>query len=272
MTAVRRPVLRYHGGKWRLAPWIIRNFPPHKTYVEPFGGAASVLLRKPRVYAEVYNDLDGDVVNLFRVLRDAEMAADLVRLIELSPFSRAEFEAAYGVSDDPVEQARRMIVRSFMGYGAFGTVGQPTGFRTGLRKTRVSAAADWRNYPAALRTAVERLQGVTIENVPALRALELYDREDTLFYVDPPYLHGTRGAAGWYNHEMTDDEHRDLAAALREVRGDVVISGYPCDLYDVELYSDWQRVERVALADAARKRTEVLWIKPGSSRQRRLLD
>lgn len=105
---VSRPALRYLGGKWMLAPWIIQHFPPHQIYVEPFGGAASVLLRKPRVHAEIYNDLDGDVVNLFRVLRDPQAAADLIDRIALTPYSRAEFVASYEPTAEPVEWARRL--------------------------------------------------------------------------------------------------------------------------------------------------------------------
>jgi len=120
MNTVSRPVLCWHGGKFRLAPWVIAHLPPHRIYVEPFGGAASVLLRKPRAYAEVYNDLDGDVVNLFRVLRDAQAGARLIAQLQLTPFAREEFLAAYEPADDPVERARRLVARSFM---AFGTTG-----------------------------------------------------------------------------------------------------------------------------------------------------
>src|SRR5262245_58814798 len=112
-TAPRRPVLRYHGGKWRLAPWIIEHFPEHRIYVEPYGGGASVLLRKSRAFAEVYNDLDGDVVNVFRVLRDRASAAALIRAIELTPWARDEFRLSYRPASDPVERARRTIARAF---------------------------------------------------------------------------------------------------------------------------------------------------------------
>ncbi len=107
MNAPTRPVLRWHGGKWRLAPAILPYFPAHRIYVEPFGGAGSMLLRKPRCYAEVYNDLDDEVVNLFRVLRDEGGAARLVGMLRLTPFARAEFMEANGATDDPVERARR---------------------------------------------------------------------------------------------------------------------------------------------------------------------
>lgn len=104
---VTRPVLRYHGGKWRLAPWIIQHFPPHRTYVEPYGGAASVLMRKPRSYAEVYNDLDGEVCSLFRVLREPASAVELRRLVALTPFARDEFALSYVPSPDPIEYGAR---------------------------------------------------------------------------------------------------------------------------------------------------------------------
>src|SRR3954470_24963100 len=106
MTALIRPALRYHGGKWKIAPWIISHFPPHRIYVEPFGGAASVLLRKHRAYAEVYNDLDDWAVNLFRLLGDEQSAERLRRLLELTPFARTEFECGRELgeaSGDPIE-------------------------------------------------------------------------------------------------------------------------------------------------------------------------
>ena len=137
-----RPVIRYHGGKWRLAPWIISHFPEHRIYVEPFGGAGSTLIRKRRCYAEIYNDLDSEVVNVFRVLRDPSTAVALREAIELTPFGRAEFEAAYEPTDEPIERARRTIIRAYMGFGSASYNAQHgTGFRSiaSSRPTRSSA-------------------------------------------------------------------------------------------------------------------------------------
>jgi DNA adenine methylase len=246
MIEPNRPVLRWHGGKWMLAPWIIEHFPDHRIYVEPFGGAASVLLRKRRVYAEVYNDLDDCVVNLFRVLRNPDQADHLIRLLQQTPFSRTEFDAAYEISDDPVEEARRLIIRS-------GT----------------TPAHDWANYPDSLAYIVARLAGVVVENRDAVEVMLQHDSVATLHYVDPPYLPETRslkfrntdGRANCYRHELDGGGQLRLLEALRDLRGMVVLSGYPSPVYDDAL-PGWLRVERPALADGARERTEVLWINP----------
>ena len=198
MTAPRRPVMRYHGGKWRLAPWIIANLPRHRVYVEPYGGAASVLLRKARSYGEVYNDLDDEIVNVFRVLRDPTAAADLERRLRLTPFARTEFVKSYEASSDSVEQARRTIARSFMGFGSASASGHNTGFRSNSNRTNTTPAHDWVNYPSALRGFVERMQGVVIENRDAIKVVEQHDNEKTLFYVDPPYPGSTRSGGNTY--------------------------------------------------------------------------
>lgn len=259
-TAPSRPVLRWFGGKWLLAPWIIQHLPQHERYLEPFGGAASVLLRKPRSRAECINDLDHDIVNLFRVLRDPVMARELVRLVDLTPFARAEFVDAYAATDDPVEQARRLIVRSFMGFGANGASGQSTGFRGLSDRSGTTPAHDWANYPQALTAVVERLRGVVVENRPALDLIRDHDRyPKTLIYVDPPYMAETRGRDQRYRHEMGDAAHAALLDTLLSCRSMVVLSGYRSALYDDAL-SGWVRVDRAALADGARKRTECLWL------------
>ena len=258
MSAPTRPVLRWHGGKWLLAPWIIAQMPSHRVYVEPFGGAASVLLRKPRSYAEVYNDLDDDVVNLFRVLR-SERASDLIEMLRLTPFAATAFRAAYEVATCDVERARRMVVRSFMGFGSNGTH-RATGFRSNSNRSGTTPARDWVNYPDALKVIVQRLAGVVILNCNACDVMANHDGPDTLHYVDPPYIMSTRAdAARDYAHEMTDAQHSDLLAFLRGLKGRVILSGYPCEMYDAAL-PDWRRVERAALADGAKKRTEVLWM------------
>lgn len=265
-----RPLLRYHGGKWRLAPWVIQHLPPHRVYVESFGGAGSVLIRKPRSYGEVYNDLDGDVVNLFKVLRSSR-ASELLSLLRVTPFARSEFEEAYEPCEDPVEQARRLVVRSFMGFGSNGHNPRAmTGFRSNANRSGTTPAQDWASYPDALVLIIERLRGISIENRDARELIAQHDGVETLHYVDPPYLPETRSLknpydikyrGGMYTHEMTAEDHSDLLQDLRTVKGMVVLSGYPSDLYDHHL-SDWMRVERQAHADGARSRTEVLWINP----------
>lgn len=265
-----RPVLRWHGGKWRLAPWIISHFPPHRVYVEPFGGAASVLLRKPRAYADIYNDIDGDVVNLFRVLRDEAASTALVAALRLTPFARQEFVDAYVPTEDRVERARRMIVRSFMGFGTTAAFGRKTGFRANSNRSGTPPAADWMSYADALVLAVSRLRGVVIESTPAGTLIDRFDHPDTLFYVDPPYVHGTRSRGNpkhLYRHELSDDDHLVLIEQLRALSGMVVLSGYPSALYE-EALRGWLKVERLALADGARERVEVLWINAAAAANR----
>lgn len=263
-----RPLLRWHGGKWRLAPWIVAQFPPHRTYVEPFGGAASVLLQKPRAVAEVYNDLDGTVVALFRVLRDDRQAARLIHLLRTTPFAREEFARAYEPSTDPVEASRRTIVRSFMGFGSDGTAGV---YRTGFRRQRSTCgstpASEWAGYPDALSLIVDRLAGVTVEQADATAVMHQFDSTRTLHYVDPPYLPSTRSSGnrrrgqGYhvYQHELETADHVRLLDTVRQLTGMVVLSGYPSAMYDDAL-TGWTRLERGARADGNRPRTEVLWI------------
>lgn len=265
----KRSVLRYHGGKWLLAPWIIAHFAPHKLYVEPFGGAASVLLRKPPAYSEIYNDMDSELVGLFRVLRDREQAERLLEALELTPFSRDEFDLAYEVCADPVERSRRLIIRSYMGFGSDGIRMEcRTGFRASSRQSGTAPATSWARYPDALRLVIERIrgEGVTIENRDALECMAEHDAEDTLHYVDPPYLPDLRSPARTsirrnYRHELTRDEHQRLLEFICELAGMVILSGYPSELYDGAL-PGWQKVERETLADGARPRIECLWINP----------
>lgn len=262
---ISRPVLRWHGGKWLLAPWIISYFPEHKVYVEPFGGAASVLLRKPRAYAEIYNDLDDEVVCLFRVLRHEGSAKRLVERLELTAFARAEFEAAYAMSPDPVEIARCLIVRSYMGFGSDGTRRDlTTGFRASSSRSGTTPARDWQNYPAALGAIIDRLRGVVVEHRGAIACMARHDSPETLHYVDPPYMPATRQTCHrghGYNHELTADDHRVLLAELKQLSGMVVLSGYDHPLYETAL-TGWFRTERATYADGARPRREVLWINP----------
>lgn len=270
-----RPVLRWHGGKWLQAGEIISLFPPHRNYTETFGGAASVLIRKPRAYAEVYNDLDDDVVNLFRVLRDHDQGRALMDALIHTPFARVEFNEAYLPTDDPVEKARRLVIRSFMGFGSDGHNGaRPTGFRASSNRSGTTPAHDWTGYPDALERIIWRLQGVVIEHRPAIEVMAQQDSAETLHFVDPPYMHATRSKAKNssrknYRHEMTDEDHAQLLSFLQTLDGMVVLCGYPSPLYDQHL-KDWRKFERRALADGARERLECTWLNPAAEAARPL--
>lgn len=276
---LRRPAMRYHGGKWKLAPWIIGHFPRHHVYVEPFGGAASVLLRKPRSYAEVYNDLDGEIVNFFRVLRDRQQSAELQRLCELTPYSRAEFDLSYQPADDPIEQARRTVFRSFAGHGSGAASGYNTGFRANPTRSHTTPADDWKGWPSNINRLSKRLRGVIFENMDALEAIERHNRPITFIYCDPPYVAETRstttsdGKNQVYRYEMDSIDHENLLHTLRQSDAMIALSGYRCELYD-DMLHDWQRVEIVTHGDGRSKRTEVLWLNRqcvDNQRQRRLL-
>jgi DNA adenine methylase len=268
MTAPTRPVLRYHGGKFRLAPWILSFFPEHVVYVEPYGGAASILLQKKRVGAECYNDLDGNVVNLFRILRDPERALELQRRVELTPFAREEFDWAYEPVTDDIDAAHKLIIKSFMGHGSdSATRACRTGFRSKLSEGRVLPSVEYSTWSNSIPVFTRRLRGVVIENKPALEVIERMDSPSTLIYCDPPYVHTTRSAlkgrgkkTHGYRHEMDDVDHEALASVLHAVKGMVVLSGYPSALYDRDLYPDWVRHERKHIADGGKVRKEVVWL------------
>lgn len=279
MADPRRPVLRYHGGKWKLAPWVISHFPPHRTYVEPFGGAASVLIRKPRAYGEVYNDMDGEVVNVFRVLQDAAKAELLRRRLTLTPFARAEFEDAYLEPTDDVDAAAKMITRAYMGFGSASmTRMHITGFRSNCNRAGTTPAQDWSTWPDNVPHFCDRLRGVVIENRDGIAVMAQHDSPGTLHYVDPPYVQSTRSSlkhrngnrGHYYRHELDDDGHRRLAEFLHGCAGMVALSGYPSDLYR-ELYSDWTVMSIEHMADGARPRLEMLWLNPAAvSKQRQV--
>lgn len=256
---VSRPVVRWYGGKWILAPWIVSHFPRHRTYVEAFGGGGSVLLRKPRAVEEIYNDLDGCVVNLFRVLRDPDKGAALARALYLTPFSREELNESYAPGGDDVERARRLVVRSYMGFGSNAHNAETkTGFR-GNNRNGQPPAVDWRNFPDNIPAVVERLRGVAIESRDACEVMTKYDGENVLIYADPPYMRSTRNPRQGYRHDMVEADHVRLVECLRGLKAAVILSGYRTSLYDDAL-SDWRRVDRHANADGGRARLESLWL------------
>ncbi|MFG1173901.1 DNA adenine methylase [Erwiniaceae bacterium CAU 1747] len=261
--AVKHPAIRYHGGKFRLAPWIIEQMPEHVCYVEPFGGAAGVLMRKPRSYSEVYNDLDCEVVNLFRVLRDPAMNRQLQDACAMTPYSRDEFVNAQESATDPVERARRMVVRACMGFGSAAGVGGQSGFRSDSKRKYATAAHLWARYPENLAVVCQRLQGVIIENKCALAVMRAHDAETTLHYIDPPYVLETRvKGSRYYNYEMTMADHEQLLSAAGMLCGMVMISGYECELYN-DILRGWTKYttgSRISAGRGTKVRMECLWI------------
>jgi len=266
-----RPLMRYHGGKWKLADWIISYFPEHRIYVEPYGGGGSVLLKKNRSYAEIYNDLDSEVVNVFRVARDK--SEQLENALYLTPFSRDEFIQAYQPSEDDVEQARRTVIRSFMGFGSSAVTksrhtttkfsSPNTGFRSNSNRSGTTPAHDWANYAECFHHLIDRLRGIVIENRDAMEVMSAHDSEETLHYVDPPYVFSTRDAGSDYKYELDNSQHVELLEFLKTLKGFVILSGYKNEIYE-KMLPDWLYAERAHRADGAAKRTECLWISPNT--------
>lgn len=261
---VRTP-FQWIGGKYEIAPWICSRFPGHKTYVEGFGGAAGVLLHKEPSAVEVYNDLDKELVNFFRVAR--ERPEDLARGLLLSPYARSEFEVAKALEGDDLERARKfaVVARQSMG-GVWGRAWSAVVGHS--RRGMGSSNSRWLNLPEDILAIAGRFARVQIESLPALDLIRRYDRKDTLFYLDPPYLPATR-QEGLYRYEMAVDKHVELLALLARVQGKVVLSGYASDLYDEALRGWWREVRQVTCRSNVKasgqlsdrpKREEVLWM------------
>lgn len=262
-------ILRWYGGKSKLAGWIVENLPAHRVYVEPFGGGASVLLKKTAATTEVLADMDDDLVNLYRVLADETDSRELQQQVRLTPYARLEFEEACEPRDGlaPVERARRLLIRQTMGWSPDARLGAArTGWRCYTGDARQPPTRDWLSIGARIPELHARLAGVRIEHATALETIARHDGPGTLFYLDPPYLPETRKAPGrGYRHEMSVEDHELLLDAVLQVRGMVVISGYASPLYDERLVGWARRTRRAAdLSRAARE--EVLWLSPRAIR------
>lgn len=249
-------LLRYPGAKWTLAPRIIAEFGSHAHYVEPYFGSGAVFFTKPPALHEVLGDIDGEVVNFWRVLR--ERTEDLCWALETTPWSRAEYEASAVPADDPIESARRFAVRCWQAHAAVRS--KMTGWRNrGPAQPRAGMSQRWRKVPAQLRAVAERLADAEIESRDALEVVDRFNSAGVLLYVDPPYLRTTR-TAKLYAHEADDAHHIELLELLRKHRGPAVVSGYASELYD-EALGDWHRIALRALrVEKGAARQEILWV------------
>jgi DNA adenine methylase len=257
-----RPPIKWHGGKRYLARRIIEQFPMHRVYLEPFGGGASVLLNKPPVEVETYNDLDWRITRFFRVLRDA--GEDFVRRVRFIPYSQVEFAAAAECPEDASDFEK--AVADFVRWRqSFGGKGESWSFTTG--RARGGMAGDvnaWWTAIDMLPEIINRLRRVQIICQSAFDAIPRFDHVEGLIYCDPPYVHSSRANPSVYHNEMTDDDHRRLAALLHRCKAKIVLSGYPSPLYS-EFYSEWRRIEFDIANHAAggkrkKRETECLWL------------
>ncbi len=271
-----RPPIKWYGGKRYLADWIISHFPEHRIYLEPFGGGASVLLSKSPVDVETYNDIDQRLSRFFRVLRD--QGEEFVKRASLTPYSQAEFEAAkeYPLGSDELQKALCDFVRwrqSFAGKG------RSWSYTT--TRARGGMAGDvnaWWTAIESLPQVIERLRRVQFACQSAFDIIPKFNHEEALIYCDPPYVHDTRchNSTNVYHEEMTDEEHRRLAALLASCKAAVVLSGYDSPLYE-ELYPGWHKVTREIANHAAggkqkARQLECLWIKPSCGSKPRKKD
>ncbi|NRA86848.1 MAG: DNA adenine methylase [Rhizobiales bacterium] len=260
----QRPICRYHGGKFKQAVDIISLFPPHKIYVEPYCGVASVLLQKKPAYAEVINDLDSNIYNLFSIMQD-DRIRKLCQILETTLYSREAFENAVAASRRPnkpeyqIRNVANFIIRNQMSFS-------PTpraGFRADTKREYSIPSHDWVAVSDILKSYIDRLKGVVIENKDAVEVISAHDTNQTLFYLDPPYLPDTRGGSSSYRFDYLLRDHKELLAAVTKLQGMVVLSGYKSDLYQSILEPiGWQRIDKQVFADGNQRRVECLWLNP----------
>ena len=261
----KRIAFGWYGGKFSHLDWLLPLLPDCHHYCEPFAGSAAVLLNRPPAPVETYNDLDADVVNFFRVLRDK--SKKLIEAISLTPLSREEFFCAVNTTGEKitdVERARRFFVRARQartGLAQTASLGRWANCKDTSRAGMSGVVSRWLGSVEGLQGIVSRLTRVQIENRPAVDVIRLYDSPGTLFYCDPPYVHAARGDSKAYRFEMDDDAHNELAGALQRCKGKVALSGYRCDLMDT-LFGDWTRFDSPPKKchSIKKSRSEALWM------------
>lgn len=250
-----KSILKYPGGKWRISDWILSHLPPHKVYIEPFFGSGAVFFKKEPVYIETINDIDGNVVNLFRVCR--EQPKELARLINLTPFAREEFQDCYEIeADDSIERARRTLVRYHQSFGTCNS--SKNSWRNVQTHGGPRCATMWNDLPEIIISCCERLKNAQIENTDAIALIRRYSNPNTLIYCDPPYLQTLR-KKNMYKNEFTQEQHIELLQELKKSDSMVAISGYDSQLYN-DILAGWRTDEKPTIAQMGLHRTEKLWM------------
>lgn len=255
-----RQILKYPGSKWNIANKIVNLIPEHHSYVEPFFGSGAVLFSKPPSDIETINDLDSDVVNLFRCIqRNSEY---LARLVMTTPFSREEYEKKFEIPEgavclDSFQRAAGFLIKCWQGHG-FRTNGKVGWKNDVVGRERAYALWNWYRLPEWIIDIAERLRKVQIEHRPAMEVIKRFDYKNVFMYIDPPYLLGTR-TRKQYKHEMLDAEHEEMLKTILQSKAKIMISGYESDMYN-DYLKDWSKVYLKSWAEYGKPRTEVVWI------------
>jgi DNA adenine methylase len=251
-----KSILRYPGSKWNLADKISQLLPEHKTYLEPYFGSGAVLFTKTPSAIETVNDLNDDVVNFFRVIKQDPEA--LAEKIYLTPYSRKVYDDAWKIRpENEIDKALNFVIRSFMSYGFRPT--EKSGWKNNVNgRERAYAVKCWNDLPKLIQEVTLRLKQVQIECRPAIELIEKYSRDNVSMYVDPPYVLSTRRRKQ-YSVEMEDKDHEELLDALNNSKAKILLSGYDSDLYNKRL-KNWERIEFSATAEKGLPRTEILWV------------
>lgn len=253
-----RPVLKYPGAKWYLARWIIDHLPPHESYLEPYFGSGAIFFNKKPARIETINDIDGEIVNFFRVCRDHP--DELARAINLTPWAREELKESQKVADDPVERARRTAVGCSM---TLGSRMCSRSFRHSTGKYKrygPDNAKLWGKLPETIIQVAQRLKNAQIENRPALDLIRSFDGPEVLVYLDPPFVKDTRTLHGdQYHFEMSDQEHEELLKTVLNHNGKVIISGYDHEMYN-DYLKGWDKQSIKSRIERGGVREETIWL------------
>lgn len=256
-----KSVIKYPGSKWNIAPQLVELIPEHHSYVEPFFGSGAVLFNKPVSDIETVNDLDSDVVNLFRCIqKDSER---LARLVMTTPFSREEYERQFDGCTSTLyasnfQRAAGFLIKCWQGHG-FRTNGYKVGWKNDVvGREKAYALWNWYRLPDWIIDITERLRKVQIENRPALEVIERFNYSQVFMYLDPPYMLGTRSGKQ-YMHEMTDAEHEELLQTITQSRAKIMISGYETDMYN-DYLSGWDKRQFSSCAEHGKPRVETVWM------------
>lgn len=252
------PVLKYPGSKWRIADQIVQRIPDHHTYCEPFFGSGAVFFRKPPSNIELINDLDNDVSNLFKCIRDS--SEKLAAVVAAIPYSRYEYERAFYARDetDPYQRAADFLTRCWQSYG-FRTNEHRVGWKIDVQgRESMYALRKWYDLPDHILETAERLRRVQIDNRPAIEIIKQFDYPNVFMYIDPPYLMETR-TGKQYRHEMTDADHGELLELLVTLDAKVMISGYESDMYN-DILKGWHKEQFKSHAEYGSSRVETVWM------------